>query len=294
METPLIILLTSSEDEDREEERERQVKQKTTESERFVSLRSINQEHRMVSDLGGLDFMKKKKKKKKNIRNQAQEQVTQADTIVPVEVEAINASGVGDNVNSTSKITDNGASSRRRRNTRMPTRAVISKPRYFDPPHGSWSTCSNCGEEDHSAANCTMLKRQKRCSLCGSSEHIWKHCRKGRRCFVCKERGHLASDCRETRRENNICLRCGNSGHNMFSCRNDYSPDDLKKIQCYICKSFGHLCCVDWSDIGPRQVSCYNCGESGHLGSVCTKLCGVPGGSKSPALVIMQEGALTR
>lgn len=27
-----------------------------------------------------------------------------------------------------------------------------------------------------------------------------------------------------------VCLKCGNSGHDMFSCRNDYSPDDLKVV----------------------------------------------------------------
>lgn len=27
-----------------------------------------------------------------------------------------------------------------------------------------------------------------------------------------------------------ICLKCGNSGHDMFSCKNDYSRDDLKVV----------------------------------------------------------------
>lgn len=31
-----------------------------------------------------------------------------------------------------------------------------------------------------------------------------------------------------------ICFRCGDSGHSMFSCNNDYSPDDLKVLYIYI------------------------------------------------------------
>lgn len=53
-------------------------------------------------------------------------------------------------------------------------------------------------------------------------------------CFICKKGGHRAKDCLEkhTSRSKSvaICLKCGNSGHDMFSCRNDYSPDDLKVV----------------------------------------------------------------
>lgn len=41
-----------------------------------------------------------------------------------------------------------------------------------------------------------------------------------------------------------------------------------QEIQCYICKSFGHVCCVDSLHRIPMPDSCYNCGQSGHLGSV--------------------------
>lgn len=90
-----------------------------------------------------------------------------------------------------------------------------------------------------------------------------------------------------------------------FSCRNDYSQDDIKvsscslvfliivfsiafalssfmvfvlltvllmfflpnqEIQCYICKSFGHICCINFVDTSPREVSCYRCGQLGHTG----------------------------
>ncbi|GMY23072.1 cingulin-like isoform X12 [Fagus crenata] len=94
----------------------------------------------------------------------------------------------------------------------------------------------------------------------------------GQDCFVRKERDPSTNDflVRHQDPSSNICLRCGGSGHNMFSCRSEYSPDDLK-------------------DMGPRQVSCYSCGQSGHLGSgssikECTKAYGETSGSKSPAL----------
>ncbi|MBA0694335.1 hypothetical protein Goari_004646, partial [Gossypium aridum] len=54
----------------------------------------------------------------------------------------------------------------------------------------------------------------------------------------------------------------------MFSCRNDYSQDDIKEIQCYICKSFGHICFINFVDTSPREVSCYRCGQLGHTGLV--------------------------
>ncbi|KAM7522906.1 hypothetical protein LguiA_012808 [Lonicera macranthoides] len=53
----------------------------------------------------------------------------------------------------------------------------------------------------------------------------------GQDCFICKKGGHRAKDCPEkytSSPSNKICLKCGQSGHEMFSCKNDYSPDDLK------------------------------------------------------------------
>ncbi|KAL5064375.1 hypothetical protein RYX36_026112, partial [Vicia faba] len=49
-----------------------------------------------------------------------------------------------------------------------------------------------------------------------------------------KKGGHHAKDCLEKEMMTHvpkiltICLKCGNPRHDMFSCRNDYSPDDLK------------------------------------------------------------------
>jgi len=47
----------------------------------------------------------------------------------------------------------------------------------------------------------------------------------------------------------------------------------IQEIQCYICKSFGHLCCVTSGDDSLRQVSCYRCGELGHSGLVSPIQC---------------------
>lgn len=127
-----------------------------------------------------------------------------------------------------------------------------------------------------------------------------------RDCFICKKGGHRANVCPEKHKNVSsslkICLKCGDSGHDMFSCQNHYADDDLKvffyfhssvlswlfsnscfafslnswlvetflflqKIQCYICKKFGHLCCVN-STSDTSVVSCYKCGQTGHTGLV--------------------------
>lgn len=155
-------------------------------------------------------------------------------------------------------------------------RKLLRGPRYFDPPDSGWGACYNCGEEGHNAVNCASVKRKKPCFVCGSLEHNAKQCMKGQDCFICKKGGHRAKDCPEKHRSGSqnskICLKCGDSRHDMFSCRNDYSPEDLKEIQCYICKSFGHLCCVNYVDTGPIEPSCYKCGQLGHTGLACARL----------------------
>lgn len=52
----------------------------------------------------------------------------------------------------------------------------------------------------------------------------------GQSLFVYR-RGNQANVCLEKQEEDKIyiiCLRCGDSGHDMFSCRSDYSPVNLK------------------------------------------------------------------
>ncbi|XP_004229054.1 uncharacterized protein [Solanum lycopersicum] len=97
-------------------------------------------------------------------------------------------------------------------------------------------------------------------------------------CFICKRRGHLAKDCLNAKTQIlqaqscEFCLKCGDKGHDMFTCKDGYSSTDLEKIQCGVCKAFGHLSCVDYKDYGPKQVSCYNCGMLCHLSSDCLNL----------------------
>ncbi|KAL7174541.1 hypothetical protein ACSBR2_033728 [Camellia fascicularis] len=154
-------------------------------------------------------------------------------------------------------------------------RKLLRGPRYFDPPDSGWGMCYNCGEEGHKTVNCTSARRRKPCFVCGSLEHNAKQCTKGKDCFICKKGGHRAKDCPEKYKggfqNSKICLKCGDSGHDMFSCKKNYSLDDLKEIQCYICKNFGHLCCADFTDTGPRELSCYRCGLLGHSGLECTR-----------------------
>lgn len=42
----------------------------------------------------------------------------------------------------------------------------------------------------------------------------------------------------------------------------------FQEVQCYVCKEFGHLCCVDSGDGLKWEASCYRCGQLGHTGMV--------------------------
>ncbi|KAI9153359.1 hypothetical protein LWI28_010081 [Acer negundo] len=174
------------------------------------------------------------------------------------------------------KKVDNDAKEENNTKDNVVLRMLRRKPRYFDPPNCDGGSCSNCGKENHTAASGKVQKQDKPCFICGSFDHIWKYCRQGKDCFVHQGRNHSGNNL-----SSNICLRCGDPGHDMFSCRADYPTDDLKAIQCYVCKNFGHLCCVYFPNTGRKQVSCYNCGESGHMGSECIKSRRVPWNTES-------------
>ncbi|CAM8919791.1 unnamed protein product [Rhodiola kirilowii] len=169
-------------------------------------------------------------------------------------------------------------------------RKLLRGPRYFDPPDSSWGNCYNCGEQGHRTADCTAVRRKKACYYCGSTEHSFKKCKKGRDCYICKTGGHKAKNCPEKSSISNnvlsndkICLKCGDSGHDMFSCKNNYFPEDLEAIQCYVCNGFGHLCCYNSTD-HESEVSCYKCGSVGHTGLACVRLLGETAGKNSPTL----------
>ncbi|XP_019433543.1 PREDICTED: zinc finger CCHC domain-containing protein 7-like isoform X1 [Lupinus angustifolius] len=158
-------------------------------------------------------------------------------------------------------------------------RKLLRGPRYFDPPDSGRGSCFNCGVEGHVALNCTEERRKKPCYVCGGLGHNAKQCTNnvstGKNCFLCNKGGHRAKNCPEKHGNASevlrICLKCGNSGHDMFSCKNDYRLDDLEEIRCYICKRFGHLCCANTDETRPREISCYKCGRLGHTGLACSR-----------------------
>lgn len=205
---------------------------------------------------------RKKRLKKKKSKGVEEEAITEQPEVSAVEVDS---AGTGDSV---IEVVDEASNN-------VVLRKLLRGPRYFDSVSGSWETCYNCGEEGHMAANCKEERRQRPCFVCGTFGHIAKHCLQGQDCFICKRKGHHAKDCQHKRENNSqepvICLRCGDFGHDMASCRNSYATGDIKEIQCYICKKYGHLCCVDYAEDGPSQISCYNCAEPGHAGQGCAR-----------------------
>ncbi|XP_074282124.1 uncharacterized protein LOC141606741 isoform X2 [Silene latifolia] len=153
---------------------------------------------------------------------------------------------------------------------------LLRRTRYFD----SGSSCL----EDR-AAVCRTQKRRKVCYLCGQLLHDAKKCPKRRPCYSCKRKGHYAIDCPMNINESErICLKCGETGHEISSCNNDYCPEDVKKIHCYVCNELGHIYCGNLIDENMPTVSCYNCGESGHSGLQCPKPLIDKSGSKPPSI----------
>ncbi|WOG94590.1 hypothetical protein DCAR_0313886 [Daucus carota subsp. sativus] len=225
-----------------------------------------------------------KKKKVKKVRRKSKRIKTQSDS-----KEALVVEKETDKAEECKSVeTDNLVEPENKKDDNAVLRKLLRGPRYFDPPDSSWGTCYNCGEGGHTAVKCKAAKRTKPCFVCGSLEHNVKQCTKGKDCYICKKGGHRAKDCREKKvaggpQSSNLCLKCGEFGHEMFTCRNDYLSEDLKEIRCYVCKSFGHLCCVNYGDSTAGQVSCYRCGKAGHTGLACTRLRSESNGTNTPS-----------
>ncbi|CAG7866512.1 unnamed protein product [Brassica rapa] len=134
----------------------------------------------------------------------------------------------------------------------MVLKKLLRPARYFDPPDeaGSMtdSSCDSCGEQDDENPS------RKRCFICASFEHVGEQCSMGH--DSCPNDG-------------SVCLRCGDMGHDMYLCKYEYSEDDLKDVRCYVCKSFGHMCCGEAISSSSWAVSCYKCGKLGHVGLGC-------------------------
>ncbi|KAI8573369.1 hypothetical protein RHMOL_Rhmol01G0271800 [Rhododendron molle] len=132
----------------------------------------------------------------------------------------------------TSQALEIAAASRVEISDNIVLRKLLRGPRYFDPQDSGWRTCYNCGEGGHATVNCSSVKRKKPCFVCGSLEHHAKQCKKQRDCFICEKGGHRAKNCPEKNKwgsqTSKKCLKCGDFSHDMFSCKNNYSPDDLK------------------------------------------------------------------
>ncbi|KAL2945555.1 Gag polyprotein [Bienertia sinuspersici] len=106
---------------------------------------------------------KKKKKKAKKVETEIKmDEEDKGDVAKDAEVVKSAASDDVDNSNSENVV----------------LRRLLRGPRYFDPPDKSWGACFNCGEDGHSAVNCTSARRKKPCFICGSLEHEVKQCQK--------------------------------------------------------------------------------------------------------------------
>ena len=128
-------------------------------------------------------------------------------------------------------------------------RNILRQPRYFDDDYEAAALrCFRCGQGGHREAECTLPAKKKACHLCGFTSHIARDCPHGL-CFNCLTPGHQSRDCPYQRGSGRdaqklCCLRCGKSGHVVADCVYRFDASDLAQIHCYVCGSFGHLCCA--------------------------------------------------
>ncbi|KAL1566159.1 hypothetical protein AAHA92_01798 [Salvia divinorum] len=153
-------------------------------------------------------------------------------------------------------------SERATRRQNLILKKLLRAPRYFDCPESTRLANELSEDDDGGTAN----KGHKSCYICGDIDHSGNNCKKANACIICSGKGHLTKDCPNKNSELDstptLCLRCGNTGHDMFSCTHNYDSEDLKP---------GHLCCLDNKEEGPNKASCYRCGQPGHFGPECTK-----------------------
>ncbi|CAI9783365.1 unnamed protein product [Fraxinus pennsylvanica] len=102
-------------------------------------------------------------------------------------------------------------------------------PRYSES--ADWEACYKCSRDSHKG-KCKLKKKRKPCYNCGDLGHEGKRCKQVKNCFICSNKGHLAKDCPMDQPEKDrFCVKCGNPGHDMFSCTDEYCSEDLKACE---------------------------------------------------------------
>ena len=152
-------------------------------------------------------------------------------------------------------------------------RNILRQPRYFDDDYEAAALrCFRCGQGGHREAECTLPAKKRRVTCVDS--------RRTSRAIVLTvyvstvslpvTRVETVLPARSGRDAQKLCcLRCGKSGHVVADCVYRFDASDLAQIHCYVCGSFGHLCCAPQDSQPPGRPSCCRCGAEGHLDLAC-------------------------